>query len=722
MAECLPECMENSTLQVELEILESIYLDELQVEHDDSGNPSTVEITLHPATADNVEAQFVRLTLSIILPKQYPQELPSLTIQNPRGLSEQQVNSLYKSLQHLAQERQGESMLYEIIELAKDSLTHNNLPSCECAICLYPFHEMDDFTKTECYHYFHCHCLGRYIQHTLDQEPEVTGPVDPGRVETPQNEVVCPMCREPISYDLAGLLSAKPPAINEDKYKPDKAMMKWQAEMSKVYKKQQSKGGIIDIEAEKNKFFIKLEAPRREGDSPSDVISVYTEESQEDPTGGELQAGIGVMATVKTEGISKTGNGEKGATGMGITETTRLLDRKPQSAGSVPRDEDGKRRGIPGEMEKGQQRRHEGERKVRSAGRGAGRYQVRRHSPREGWRDRSKGGDRRQYREGRRSPGDGEEVREQQDRGNEDKKLTGKQGVNNNERAMKRDGQRPHQPRETAMKGDSRKGDDFSKPEQSISSVAESKGSNQSTRSDRHRGDVRSHPSRSEQRRHGEESSKRDISAKVKDSQEQKEEKGISTRDSREQREEKGIISSDSRQPPGKDISIGDSREQQGKKSYQNGFPEPRNESRSITSTSSEHRSDRYHNQQSYKGREADHPKKTQNRPRQQDWQRRNRRQQDGRRTDGETRKGDESNKVAEKKQTRPPQMGSRNEKEDRRLNKSDQSTATNDAPSDIRTVTNDKRHDPKPRGPPPGFEKVKKSFTRPPPGFDDFR
>ncbi|KAI8504871.1 NF-kappaB binding [Branchiostoma belcheri] len=593
----------------------------------------------------------------------------------PASTFTQQVDpSLYKSLQHLAQERQGESMLYEIIELAKDSLTHNNLPSCECAICLYPFHEMDDFTKTECYHYFHCHCLGRYIQHTLDQEPEVTGPVDPGRVETPQNEVVCPMCREPISYDLASLLSAKPPAVNEDKYKPDKAMIKWQADMAKVYKKQQSKGGIIDIEAEKNKFFIKLEAPHREGDSPSDVVSVSTEESQEDPTCGELEAGIGVMATVKTEGISKTGNGEKGATGTGITETTRLSDHKPQSAGSVPRDEDGKRKGIPGEMEKGQQRRHEGERKRRQ-------YREGRRSPGDGQKMRE------QDRGGRKSPGDVEKVREQQKKGNEETKLTGKQGVNN-ERAMKRDGQRPYPP-----KGDSRKDDDFSKPEQSISFVPDSKGSDQSTRSDRHRGEVRSHPRGSEQPRHGEEAGKKHISTSnsrersdeksmstrdsqerkeekgiiasdsrdplgkdvsSKDSREQKEEKGISTRDSREQREEKGIIASDSRQQPGKDISIGDSREQQGRKSYQNGFPEPRNENRSITSTSSEHRSDRHHNQQSYKGREADHPKKTQNRPRQQDWQRRNRRQQDGRRTDG--------------------------------------------------------------------FEKVKKSFTRPPPGFDDFR
>ncbi|XP_066301437.1 protein starmaker-like [Branchiostoma lanceolatum] len=892
MAECLAECMENSTLQVELEILESIYLDELQVEHGDSGSPSRVEITLHPATADNVEAQFVRLTLSIMLPTDYPQELPSVAIQNPRGLSEQQVNSLYKSLQHMAQERQGESMLYEMIEFAKDSLTHNNLPSCECAICLYPFNDMDDFTKTECYHYFHCHCLGRYIQHTLDQEPEVKGPVDPGRVETPQNEVVCPMCREPINYDLAGLLSAKPPAINEDEYRPDKAMMRWQADMARVYKKQQSKGGIIDLEAERNKFFIKLETPRPEEDAPSDVLPVGTELPQEDPTGTDVEggmAGIGVMAAVKTVGLGKTGNGERGATGTDITETSRPLDRKPRSAGFVPRD--GK---ILGEMEKNQQR-HEGERKVRSAGRGTGRYQGRRHSPRDGWRDRSKGGERRQYREGRKSPRDGEkvkiEVKDRLDRGNEE----GKQAMNTKP-VGKRDEQRFYQPRET-KKGDSKTDDDFTKPEQLITFITGHKSSDQSNRSDRARGDVRTPPNRHVQPREGEEAEKRkDIS--TSDTRERQEKKDISTRDSRERpekeyirtsdrrerqekkdistsdrrerpekeytrtsdrrerpekdyirtndrrerpekdyirtndrrerQEKKGISTSDRRERPEKeytrtndrrerqekkdistsdrrerpekeytrtsdrrerpekdyirtndrrerpekdyirtndrrerqekkDISTSDRRERPEKeytrtndrreqpekdyirtndrrerqekkgistsdsrerheKSYQNGFPEPKNEHRTITSESSECHSERYHDQQ-FKGREGDRPKKTQNRTRQQ-----NRSQQEGRRADDE-KKNDKHNTVVDKKQTHPSQPGNRNEKEDRKWNKSDH-PAAKEVTHEARTVTSDKRHDLNPRRPPPGFEKVnfKKGFTRPPPGFDDVR
>ena len=29
-----------------------------------------------------------------------------------------------------------------------------------------------EFTKTECYHYFHCGCLARYIEFSLQQEKE----------------------------------------------------------------------------------------------------------------------------------------------------------------------------------------------------------------------------------------------------------------------------------------------------------------------------------------------------------------------------------------------------------------------------------------------------------------------------------------------------------------------------------------------------------------------
>ena len=48
------------------------------------------------------------------------------------------------------------------LQLAKDSLTQSNIPHGECAICLESFDDCAPFTKTLCYHYFHCHCLAKY--------------------------------------------------------------------------------------------------------------------------------------------------------------------------------------------------------------------------------------------------------------------------------------------------------------------------------------------------------------------------------------------------------------------------------------------------------------------------------------------------------------------------------------------------------------------------------
>lgn len=55
------------------------------------------------------------------------------------------------------------------LQVAKDHLTEENVPCCQCTICLYGFAEGDVFTKTQCYHYFHSHCLGRYVSHALGQ-------------------------------------------------------------------------------------------------------------------------------------------------------------------------------------------------------------------------------------------------------------------------------------------------------------------------------------------------------------------------------------------------------------------------------------------------------------------------------------------------------------------------------------------------------------------------
>ncbi|EDO35875.1 predicted protein [Nematostella vectensis] len=157
------------------------------------------------------------------------------------GLRTSHFQSISLNLHELAETRIGSPMLFELIE---DS---------HC------------FTKTECYHYFHCSCLARYIDHTIKMS-KASG-------DDKQEQailflllleigikVVCPMCRLPISYDLEALKAAPHETTPEEVavYKPDNKTKRRQKELAALYQRQLQKGGIIDVEQEKNKFLIDI--------------------------------------------------------------------------------------------------------------------------------------------------------------------------------------------------------------------------------------------------------------------------------------------------------------------------------------------------------------------------------------------------------------------------------------------------------------------------------
>ncbi|XP_020613572.1 serine/arginine repetitive matrix protein 1-like isoform X3 [Orbicella faveolata] len=139
--------------------------------------------------------------------------------------------SILENLRELAEGCLGRPMLYELIEYAKESLTDNNTPSCACAICL-------------------CHF-----------------------------QVECPMCRLPITYDLAELKTVASSAENDEEliYEPSAEIRELQKKMSSLLEKQKRKGGVIDVEQERNKFLIDITSVRQEETSPE----------SEPPTGPE---------------------------------------------------------------------------------------------------------------------------------------------------------------------------------------------------------------------------------------------------------------------------------------------------------------------------------------------------------------------------------------------------------------------------------------------------
>ncbi|KAK2525933.1 Rnf25 [Columba guinea] len=276
-------------LPPEVEVLESIYLEELRVARGRGRwEPWEIGITLHPATAQDQDSQYVRFTLMLSVPPQYPNKAPEISIRNPRGLSDEQIQKISQTLRSVAEARLGTEVLYELIEKGKEILTDNNIPHGQCVICLYgfqatqpsaqrpfkaapsPLQEREAFTKTQCYHYFHSHCLARYAQHMeeeiLMQQEEREQHLAP----SPRQEVgvQCPVCRETLVYDLCALKAAPAPQQPLELYRPDAKTLQHQEELRLIFKRQQEKGGIIDPEAERNRYFISLQAVWHQGQRP----------------------------------------------------------------------------------------------------------------------------------------------------------------------------------------------------------------------------------------------------------------------------------------------------------------------------------------------------------------------------------------------------------------------------------------------------------------------
>nr|XP_048314986.1 E3 ubiquitin-protein ligase RNF25 isoform X3 [Myodes glareolus] len=262
---------EDWVLPSEVEVLESIYLDELQVmKGNGRSSPWEIFITLHPATAEVQDSQFVCFTLVLQVPVQYPHEVPQISIRNPRGLSDEQIHKISQALGHVAEEGLGTAMLYELIEKGKEILTDNNIPHGQCVICLYGFQEKEAFTKTPCYHYFHCHCLARYIQH-MEQELKTQGQEQERQHVVPKQEL----------------------------YQPSAESLRQQEELKRLYQRQQEKGGIIDLEAERNRYFISLQQPPAAVE-PESVVDVSREPQPPNALSAEQSTSLAAQSAVPT--------------------------------------------------------------------------------------------------------------------------------------------------------------------------------------------------------------------------------------------------------------------------------------------------------------------------------------------------------------------------------------------------------------------------------------
>lgn len=150
---------------------------------------------MFPATADDTDQQYVRVTLEVKLTPGYPDNAPEVFLRNPRGLDDDRLRIIMDQIEEKCNSCCGDPVIYDLIEvtfqtraclsgdyymlvveishiyrfnlqLVREHLTSSNLPACPCTICLYGFSDGDHFIKTSCYHYYHAYCLAEHATKT----------------------------------------------------------------------------------------------------------------------------------------------------------------------------------------------------------------------------------------------------------------------------------------------------------------------------------------------------------------------------------------------------------------------------------------------------------------------------------------------------------------------------------------------------------------------------
>lgn len=241
--------------------------------------PELIEITVLPTVGEATDQQYVCITLQVIPCSNYPDVPPKFHLRNPRGLDDQSINAIQLAVENKLDESVGQSVVFDLIDLIREHLTNSNLPTGQCVVCLYGFQEGDGFTKTMCYHYLHSYCLVRHLSASKKnyQEEQEKLPAWQ-RKQSRQFQPVCPVCREPIDYDIEPLRKSKPPAElkNAPKFELTDELKGLQVRMSNLFLHQKRRGGIIDLDAaEANVISIDTEENSAENSVSSMVLNDF---------------------------------------------------------------------------------------------------------------------------------------------------------------------------------------------------------------------------------------------------------------------------------------------------------------------------------------------------------------------------------------------------------------------------------------------------------------
>ncbi|CAH0715357.1 unnamed protein product, partial [Brenthis ino] len=267
----------------ELEALEAILIEDLAVKHED-GVPRIIETVIHPSTGDQIDQQYVCLTLEVKLTLDYPESSPEVFLRNPRGLDDKLLSKIDSKIKEKLDTHIGNPIVFELIEIVREYLTQCNLPSGQCVICLHNFVKGDVFIKTPCYHHFHSHCLSKHLinskKYYLEEMEKLP---NWQRAQAAPYQQTCPVCRCSVSFDVKTLEQAPPPvdSINAPPFRLTDELKALQERMAEVLARQIARGGVVGS-----------------GDDGPPLLTITTPEDKEEAKSSTSGTGVKAEASV----------------------------------------------------------------------------------------------------------------------------------------------------------------------------------------------------------------------------------------------------------------------------------------------------------------------------------------------------------------------------------------------------------------------------------------
>ncbi|EFO22202.1 RWD domain-containing protein [Loa loa] len=247
----------------EVEILQSIYGDELVVERSSKNSPTIVlSMKIRSALSQSLCAASIHVVIE--LPEQYPRISPKIYLRQQRGLDENNANILQKRIYEYTEANMDMPILYDIFQMIQKFVeTEQNFPCAVCPVCLDGFSaETSVFCTSNCDHYIHQNCFVRYVNYTEDEIKRELSEWPEDMKSKVDQVLKCPVCRTPLSEQDLSVVDRESITLDEiigDEEKFEFNWKEWRTkleELQPIFERQKAKGGLIDPEVERKRYLI----------------------------------------------------------------------------------------------------------------------------------------------------------------------------------------------------------------------------------------------------------------------------------------------------------------------------------------------------------------------------------------------------------------------------------------------------------------------------------